>query len=210
VTDADAALTVPEPSVEPILDADEEKTKKTRPRSILRPRSSSSSSSTEARTRLESSRRPGSFVPFFNRRAEEAEAEAECLESSHDSSSRPRLKRNFHPRGSARHTRASLCATTTTTTTTTTMATRRLLRPLMDRVLVEKITPPTKSVGGVLLPETMTGKRVRRPTRLDSAGGREGGFDFDFDFDFDFVRSARARIDDDDDDGKTNGGLTRR
>jgi len=81
----------------------------------------------------------------------------------------------------------------------------------MDRVLVEKITPPTKSVGGVLLPETMTGKRVRRPTRLDSAGGREGGFDFDFDFDFDFVRSARARIDDDDDDdGKTNGGLTRR
>jgi hypothetical protein len=50
VTDADAALTVPEPSVEPILDADEEKTKKTRPRSILRPRSSSSSSSTEART----------------------------------------------------------------------------------------------------------------------------------------------------------------
>jgi len=54
----------------------------------------------------------------------------------------------------------------------------------MDRVLVEKITPPTKSVGGVLLPETMTGKRVRRPTRLDSAGGREGGFDFDFDFDF--------------------------
>ena len=106
-------------------------------------------------------------------------------------------------------THASLCATTTTTTTTTTMATRRLLRPLMDRVLVEKITPPTKSVGGVLLPETMTGKRVRRPTRLDSAGGREGGFDFDFDFDF--VRSARARIDDnDDDDGKTNGGLTRR
>ena len=80
----------------------------------------------------------------------------------------------------------------------------------MDRVLVEKITPPTKSVGGVLLPETMTGKRVRRPTRLDSAGGREGGFDFDFDFDFDFVRSARARIDDNDDDGKTNGGLTRR
>ena len=42
-----------------------------------------------------------------------------------------------------------------------TMATRRLLRPLMDRVLVEKITPPTKSVGGVLLPETMTGKQVR-------------------------------------------------
>jgi len=205
VTDADAALTVPEPSVEPILDADEEKTKKTRPRSILRPRSSWSSSSTEASARLESSRRPGSFVPFFNRRAEEAEAEAECLESSHDSSSRPRLKRTFHPRGSARHTRASLCATTTTTT----MATRRLLRPLMDRVLVEKITPPTKSVGGVLLPETMTGKRVRRPTRLDSAGGREGGFDFDFDFGF--VRSARARIDDDDDDdGKTNGGLTRR
>ena len=54
----------------------------------------------------------------------------------------------------------------------TTMATRRLLRPLMDRVLVEKITPPTKSVGGVLLPETMTGKQVRW---MDD-DGREGGF----------------------------------
>jgi hypothetical protein len=52
-----------------------------------------------------------------------------------------------------------------------TMATRRLLRPLMDRVLVEKITPPTKSVGGVLLPETMTGKQVRTDD-----DGREGGF----------------------------------
>jgi hypothetical protein len=54
-----------------------------------------------------------------------------------------------------------------------TMATRRLLRPLMDRVLVEKITPPTKSVGGVLLPETMTGKQVRTD---DDDDGREGGF----------------------------------
>lgn len=43
----------------------------------------------------------------------------------------------------------------------------------MDRVLVEKITPPTKSVGGVLLPETMTGKQVRTD---DDDDGREGGF----------------------------------
>ena len=42
------------------------------------------------------------------------------------------------------------------------MATRRALRPLMDRVLVERIAPATKSVGGVLLPESMTGKTVRR------------------------------------------------
>ena len=33
------------------------------------------------------------------------------------------------------------------------MATRRLI-PLLDRVLVEKITAPTKSAGGVLLPES--------------------------------------------------------
>jgi co-chaperonin GroES (HSP10) len=32
----------------------------------------------------------------------------------------------------------------------------------MDRVLVERIAPATKSVGGVLLPESMTGKTVRR------------------------------------------------
>lgn len=34
---------------------------------------------------------------------------------------------------------------------------RRLI-PLLDRVLVEKVTPPSKSVGGVLLPETIAGK----------------------------------------------------
>ena len=64
------------------------------------------------------------------------------------------------------------------------MATRRLLRPLMDRVLVEKITPPTKSVGGVLLPETMTGKRVRTD---DDDDGREGGF-------FSLLIGMRARV----------------
>ena len=40
-------------------------------------------------------------------------------------------------------------------------ATRRLIKPLLDRVLVEKITPPTKSLGGVLLPESMTAGKVR-------------------------------------------------
>ena len=68
------------------------------------------------------------------------------------------------------------------------MATRRLLRPLMDRVLVEKITPPTKSVGGVLLPETMTGKRVRTD---DDDDGREGGF-------FSLLIGMRARVFSDD------------
>eukprot|EP00877_Chromochloris_zofingiensis_P012817 jgi/Chrzof1/778/Cz01g28150.t1 len=33
------------------------------------------------------------------------------------------------------------------------MAARRLI-PLLDRVLVERITAPTKSAGGVLLPES--------------------------------------------------------
>ena len=30
---------------------------------------------------------------------------------------------------------------------------KRLI-PLLDRVLVEKLAPPTKTIGGVLLPET--------------------------------------------------------
>ncbi|KAK9823862.1 hypothetical protein WJX72_006005 [[Myrmecia] bisecta] len=34
---------------------------------------------------------------------------------------------------------------------------RRLI-PLLDRVLIEKVTPPTKSLGGVLLPESATSK----------------------------------------------------
>merc|ERR1712087_684419 len=33
------------------------------------------------------------------------------------------------------------------------MAARRLI-PLLDRVLVKRIEPPTKSIGGVLLPES--------------------------------------------------------
>ena len=46
-------------------------------------------------------------------------------------------------------------------------STRRLIKPLLDRVLVEKITPPTKSLGGVLLPESMTAGKVR-----ERIGGR--------------------------------------
>lgn len=34
---------------------------------------------------------------------------------------------------------------------------RRLI-PLLDRVLIEKITAPTKSAGGVLLPESVVPK----------------------------------------------------
>merc|ERR1712228_922561 len=34
------------------------------------------------------------------------------------------------------------------------MATARRLIPLLDRVLVKRIEPPTKSIGGVLLPES--------------------------------------------------------
>ena len=39
------------------------------------------------------------------------------------------------------------------------MAAKRLV-PLLDRVLVEKLAPPTKTTGGVLLPETAS--KVRR------------------------------------------------
>lgn len=35
----------------------------------------------------------------------------------------------------------------------TVTAAKRLI-PLLDRVLVEKIVPPTRSAGGILLPET--------------------------------------------------------
>ncbi|KAL3922943.1 MAG: hypothetical protein SGPRY_004378 [Prymnesium sp.] len=37
------------------------------------------------------------------------------------------------------------------------MAARRLI-PLLDRVLVKRIEPPTKSVGGILLPESSQSK----------------------------------------------------
>jgi len=57
------------------------------------------------------------------------------------------------------------------------MATRRALRPLMDRVLVERIAPATKSVGGVLLPESMTTKTVRaRATRRRAKDGWMDGW----------------------------------
>jgi hypothetical protein len=36
-----------------------------------------------------------------------------------------------------------------------TAAAKRLV-PLLDRVLVEKVVPPTKSAGGILLPDSMT------------------------------------------------------
>jgi len=37
------------------------------------------------------------------------------------------------------------------------MAARRLI-PLLDRVLVKRLEPPTKSIGGVLLPESTQSK----------------------------------------------------
>lgn len=43
---------------------------------------------------------------------------------------------------------------------------KRLI-PLLDRVLVEKLAPPTKTVGGVLLPETAS--KVRDACRAQSA-----------------------------------------
>jgi chaperonin GroES len=42
------------------------------------------------------------------------------------------------------------------------MAAKRLV-PLLDRVLVEKLAPPTKTTGGVLLPETASKVRRRMP-----------------------------------------------
>eukprot|EP00850_Spirogloea_muscicola_P025433 SM003072S11775 [mRNA] locus=s3072:979:1528:+ [translate_table: standard] len=36
----------------------------------------------------------------------------------------------------------------------------RRLKPLLDRVLVEKIVPASKSVGGVLLPESATSSKL--------------------------------------------------
>ena len=54
------------------------------------------------------------------------------------------------------------------------MAARRALRPLLDRVLVERIVAPTKSVGGVLLPESTASAKVRcmihhHSSRIDDA-----------------------------------------
>ena len=47
---------------------------------------------------------------------------------------------------------------------------KRLI-PLLDRVLVEKLAPPTKTVGGVLLPETASKVRdACRATFLEGAG----------------------------------------
>ena len=42
---------------------------------------------------------------------------------------------------------------------------KRLI-PLLDRVLVEKLAPPTKTVGGVLLPETAS--KVRGACRAQA------------------------------------------
>ena len=36
------------------------------------------------------------------------------------------------------------------------------LVPLLDRILVEKLTPPAKSIGGVLLPESAGKVRAAR------------------------------------------------
>ena len=44
---------------------------------------------------------------------------------------------------------------------------KRLI-PLLDRVLVEKIVAPTKSVGGILLPESAVSKVRARENALRS------------------------------------------
>jgi hypothetical protein len=49
-------------------------------------------------------------------------------------------------------------------TMSTVTAAKRLI-PLLDRVLVEKIVPPTRSAGGILLPET-TAKVLSTPSFL--------------------------------------------
>ena len=51
---------------------------------------------------------------------------------------------------------------------------KRLI-PLLDRVLVEKLAPPTKTVGGVLLPETASKVRAAcwahsRSTKFEHVG----------------------------------------
>ncbi|ABO99895.1 co-chaperonin 10, mitochondrial [Ostreococcus lucimarinus CCE9901] len=42
----------------------------------------------------------------------------------------------------------------------------------MDRVLVERIAPATKSVGGVLLPESMTGNTMNEAKVIAAGPGR--------------------------------------
>ncbi|GJP56043.1 hypothetical protein CLOM_g15110 [Closterium sp. NIES-68] len=49
---------------------------------------------------------------------------------------------------------------------------KRLI-PLLDRVLIEKIIPPSKSVGGVLLPESATASQLNTGKVVAvGAGGR--------------------------------------
>eukprot|EP00475_Leptophrys_vorax_P015859 TRINITY_DN22245_c0_g1_i2.p1 TRINITY_DN22245_c0_g1~~TRINITY_DN22245_c0_g1_i2.p1 ORF type:complete len:100 (-),score=10.60 TRINITY_DN22245_c0_g1_i2:219-518(-) len=49
---------------------------------------------------------------------------------------------------------------------------KRLL-PLLDRVLIEKLVPPAKSVGGVLLPESATATQLNTGKVIAvGAGGR--------------------------------------
>jgi hypothetical protein len=56
---------------------------------------------------------------------------------------------------------------------------KRLI-PLLDRVLIEKISAPTKSVGGVLLPDSAVSKVIGRsacvwsPPGMPRMGGIEG------------------------------------
>ncbi|KAJ7543663.1 hypothetical protein O6H91_09G047300 [Diphasiastrum complanatum] len=53
------------------------------------------------------------------------------------------------------------------------MAAARKLIPLLNRVLVEKIVPPTKSVGGILLPESATASQLNAGKVVAvGAGGR--------------------------------------
>merc|ERR1711865_15533 len=51
-----------------------------------------------------------------------------------------------------------------------TMAARRLI-PLLDRVLIKRIEPPTKSIGGILLPESSQTK-LNQGTVLSVGPGR--------------------------------------
>ena len=68
------------------------------------------------------------------------------------------------------HTCAILLHPPATTQHPTAQAARRLI-PLLDRVLVKRIEPPTKSIGGILLPESSQTK-LNQGTVLSVGPGR--------------------------------------
>jgi len=51
--------------------------------------------------------------------------------------------------------------------------------PSIPRVLVEKLAPPTKTVGGVLLPESATAGKLAEGTVLAVGPGRRSGLSGD-------------------------------